>query len=59
MAQACAKPGSIRSGGKSVKRRSFDCEEAAASSGVLQTHAGANQLTPGDFVEKHTDGQSF
>ena len=59
MSQACAKPLRPRSSSKSVQHRSDDCEEAAASSGVLQTHAGANQLTSGDFDGKHTDGQSF
>jgi len=34
-------------------------EEAAASGGVLQTHAGANQVTSGEFEGKHTDWQSF
>ncbi len=49
MSQACAKPGSIRSDNKSVQHKSYDCEEAAASGGVLQMHAGANQLKSGEF----------
>jgi hypothetical protein len=59
MSQACAKPRRTRSDNKSVQRRSYDCEEAAASGGVLQTHAGANQVTSGEFEGKHTDWQSF
>ncbi|KAL0036164.1 hypothetical protein WJX79_006479 [Trebouxia sp. C0005] len=45
MSQACAKPGRIRSSSKSALHRSYDCEEAAASGGVLQTHTVAKQLT--------------
>lgn len=56
--QACAKPRRTRSNSKSVQHRSYDSEEAAASSGLLQTHAGANHLTSGEFDRKYTDLQN-
>lgn len=58
MSQACAQPGRTRSKSKLVQRRSYDCEEAATLFGVPREHAGANQLTSGEFDRKCTDVQN-